>query len=213
LAVAVKTIVLDFGNVVAFFDHRLTTNRLAPYAGISADALHEYLFHSSLADDYETGRINTAEFLSRVRETCRLTCTAPYFFKSWADIFWPNRDLITLLPELNRSHRLLLASNTNELHTEQFCQQFGSALRHFDEMIFSHRVGAKKPDRAFYEHCERFARCAPEECLFVDDLPANVAGARACGWNAFVYSGVEALQREFEAHGIDRKSKVTEIGT
>src|SRR5262249_8311760 len=113
--VAIKTIVLDFGNVVAFFDHRLPTNRLAPYAGISADALHAFLFHSMTADSYEAGSVSTTEFLHQVRQVCGVTCTDEFFFSAWADIFWPNRDVIAALPGLKRRYRLLLASNTNEL--------------------------------------------------------------------------------------------------
>ena len=203
---AIKTIVLDFGNVVAFFDHRLTTNRLAAYAGVSADELHTLLFTGELAEDYERGRVTSADFLRRVREIARLACSDEFFERAWADIFWPNQDMISRLPALKRGRRLLLASNTNELHTRQFCRQFEEALAHFEGLIFSHEIGARKPEAAFYERCEQFTGCQPDECLFVDDLAANVTGARACGWNAIVFRGMQDLQiqvAEFGIRGID----------
>jgi glucose-1-phosphatase len=202
--------VLDFGNVVAFFDHRLTTNRLAPYAGVSADALHDFVFRRILSD-YETGRLSTNEFLTQVRQVCRLSCTDEFLIEAWTDIFWPNRDLINLLPQLEQQYRLLLASNTNALHTQHFCRQFDHALQHFHARVFSHEVGAAKPDRAFYERCRRLADCAPSECLFVDDMPANVAGALAYGWNAFVYKGVGDLRVQFAEFGIEITAKLSEI--
>jgi FMN phosphatase YigB (HAD superfamily) len=41
-----------------------------------------------------------------------------------------------------------------------------------------------KPDPAIYRAFERATARAPEEILFFDDLPENVAAARALGWQA-----------------------------
>jgi putative hydrolase of the HAD superfamily len=198
----ITCLVFDFGNVVAFFDHRLTTNRLAPYAGISADAIHGFLFGSPLEKDFDAGRISTTAFLSQVRQTCRLECSDEFIVSAWADIFWPNRDVIALLPKLAARYRLILASNTNELHTRQFVQQFESELQPFHARVFSHDVGARKPDRSYFEQCSRRAPCKPDECLFIDDLEVNVAGAREYGWNAFAYRGIDDLRLQFAEFGI-----------
>jgi putative hydrolase of the HAD superfamily len=49
---------------------------------------------------------------------------------------------------------------------------------------------------------ERFSLC-PEECLFVDDTPANVAGAIACGWQGIVFHGdASELEEKMKQHGI-----------
>jgi putative hydrolase of the HAD superfamily len=199
---AIRTIVFDFGNVVGFFDHRLTTNRLAPYAGISADSLHAILFASSLADEYESGGLTTDEFWIRVRKLGQLTCSQGFFATAWADIFWPNREIIACLPLLKPRYRLLLASNTNELHTRQFTRQFEAALSHFDAHVFSHEVGARKPGATFYHACTDRAGCPPNECLFIDDLQANIEGARSGGWNAVMYRGMADLCASFAEFGI-----------
>ena len=83
----IKTIVFDFGRVIGFFDHRLTTKRLAEHAGLPVEEMHAALFGGTLEDDYESGTISTREFLQRVRDTCRLTCTDEIIASAWADIF------------------------------------------------------------------------------------------------------------------------------
>jgi putative hydrolase of the HAD superfamily len=198
----IKAVVFDFGNVVGFFDHRLTINRLAEHAGIPADAIHAYLFGGSLEDDYESGRISTEDFLKQVRETCRLRCSEEMLAAAWADIFRPNHDVCALLPLLRPHYRLLLGSNTNDLHSRHFCRQFADAFQHFDQLVFSHEVGARKPKAAFFDHCRRLAGYPPQECLFIDDLPANVAGARACGWQGVVYTDITDLRQRLSALGI-----------
>jgi putative hydrolase of the HAD superfamily len=211
--VGIRTIVFDFGNVVGFFDHRLTTNRLAPHAGVSADALHALLFTSALAHEFEKGNLTTDEFWNRVQELGQLRCGRDFFATAWSDIFWPNLDVIVCLPYLRRHYRLLLASNTNEPHARQFTRQFEAALARFDGHIFSHQLGARKPEARFYQACTDRAECPPNECLFIDDLRANVEGARACGWNAAIYQRMADLRAAFAEFGIGGLAVVSAIKT
>src|SRR5207253_11408919 len=108
----IKAIVFDFGQVVGLFDHRLTTNRLVCYGNLPADELHGRLFGTAIEDDYESGRLSTAQFLKAVRESCRLSCSEDFLASAWADIFVPNPDLCALIARLKPYYRLLLASNT-----------------------------------------------------------------------------------------------------
>jgi putative hydrolase of the HAD superfamily len=81
-------------------------------------------------------------------------------------------------------------------------RQFEETMRHFDALVLSHEVGARKPRPEFFHACQRLAGCGPAECLFIDDLPANVAGARALGWHGIVYANGTDLSRELEKHGV-----------
>src|SRR5438046_2602357 len=101
----IKTLVFDFGKVVGLFDHRLTTSRLVVHAGVTADELHSQLFGGPIEDDYESGKISTAEFLHRVREAGRLTCPGDVIARAWADIFSPNDEVCALLPGLKAHYR------------------------------------------------------------------------------------------------------------
>lgn len=200
---AIKTLIFDFGNVVGFFDHYRALNRLAAHSRLSAQQMFAALIGGRLEDDCEAGRLSSAQFVRHVRDTCELSCSEEETAAALADIFWPNREVCELLPRLKPRHRLLLASNTNELHARHFRPLFAEALRHFDHLVLSFEVGARKPAAAFFEHCQRLAGCRPAECLFIDDLPANVAGARACGWHGIVYTGVEDLRRQLVVFGIE----------
>jgi putative hydrolase of the HAD superfamily len=199
----IKTLVFDFGNVLGFFDHRIASERLAEHAELPADAIHALLWDGPLEDDYEAGRISTPEFLKRVRQACRLRCSDEVLCAAYVDIFHTrNEEVIALLPQLKRRYRLLLASNTNELHAKQFLAQFADIARYFDALVLSHEAGARKPTAAFFTHCQRLVSCAPEECVFIDDLPANVAGARAHGWHGIVYTSFADLRARLNALGV-----------
>jgi putative hydrolase of the HAD superfamily len=190
-----RAIVFDFGNVVGYFSHRRAAERLAPQSRLSTDEFQRRVFGSLLEDRYERGIISTAEFRDAVRHETGLECGDDFFDESYADIFWHNRPVCALLPELTRRHRLLLLSNTNELHAGKFLTQFAEELRCFRTVLLSHEVGARKPEREVFERATQLANCRPEEVLFFDDIEANVAGARDFGWNGVVFTSADDVRR------------------
>jgi glucose-1-phosphatase len=190
-----KAIIFDFGNVVGFFDHRRAARRLAEYGGLDPEAVYRLVFGGALEDDYESGRFTTAEYLQRLRKLCNVHCSDADLNLACADIFWPNDDVCGLLPHLKGRYRLILGSNTNELHATHFLKQFAAPLGYFDALVMSHQIGVRKPRREFFEHCLRLAECAPSECVFIDDIATNVAGARECGLHGIVYTDIGDLQR------------------
>jgi putative hydrolase of the HAD superfamily len=198
----IKTIVFDFGNVVGFFDYRPTLHRLAAHTDLCADALLAAYYEADLEEEYESGRLSTPAFLQRLIEIGKLRCSADDLAKAWADIFRPNPDVCALLPLIKPRHRLLLGSNTNDLHARQFRRQFAEPLRHFDALVLSHEIGVRKPRAGFFEHCRKLAGCSAEDCLFIDDLPANVEGATSLGWQGIVYTGIEDLQGRLRGLGV-----------
>ncbi len=65
--------------------------------------------------------------------------------------------------------------------------------RYFDALVISWEVGALKPEPAIYRTALERLGVAPEEALFVDDRPENVAGAQAVGMHAMVFEGDASL--------------------
>ena len=64
-------------------------------------------------------------------------------------------------------------------------------IPYMDGGVLSFEVKAVKPEPEIYRClCEKFG-LKPEECLFTDDVPANVKGAQACGFQGIVFEGYE----------------------
>ena len=84
-----------------------------------------------------------------------------------------------------------------------FRDQFAETLGHLHEVVLSFEVGARKPRAKFFERCRHLAQCAAGECVFIDDLEVNVAGAKACGLQGIVYRSVAELKVELAQLGVD----------
>jgi HAD superfamily hydrolase (TIGR01509 family) len=53
-----------------------------------------------------------------------------------------------------------------------------------------------KPSAEIFQKAVEIAGHRPEECLFIDDLAANVEGARQCGIEALQFVSAEQLERD-----------------
>jgi FMN phosphatase YigB (HAD superfamily) len=197
-----KTVIFDFGNVVGLFDHGQTLRKLTPHTNLSAEEMFDLVYAGTLEDEVEKGLIATPDFLRRVHALWELRCDVDFLARSIADIFTPNPEVCALIPRLKPRYRVLLGSNTNDVHARQFRRQFAETLGYFDALVLSFEIGQRKPHAAFYEHCQTLANAAPHEVVFIDDLKANIDAARAHGWHGIVYRPGENLTEALQALGV-----------
>lgn len=198
----IRTLLFDFGNVVAFFDHQRAVAQLARHSDRAPAELMLELYGGPIEDDYEVGKLSTAEYVREAKLNGRLTCTDEQFRTMFCDIFWPNPEVIDLLPALAKHYRLVLASNTNDAHFTKYTAQFAGELKPFAHLVASHHAGARKPHPEFFAYAHRFAGAEPHECLFVDDLPVNIEAAERFGWKGVVYRPGGSLAKQLREHGI-----------
>jgi putative hydrolase of the HAD superfamily len=68
----------------------------------------------------------------------------------------------------------------------------------FDGVVISGEVGLHKPQPEIFELGAERVGLPPEECVFVDDLRENCAGAEAVGMTAVLHRGSERTLPELE---------------
>ncbi len=66
----------------------------------------------------------------------------------------------------------------------------------FDAVVISGQVGMRKPEPAIYRHACAELGLAPRECVFVDDLPHNVAAAVEVGMVGVHHTSYVVTARE-----------------
>lgn len=72
----------------------------------------------------------------------------------------------------------------------------------FEDVVVSGDEKLIKPDRRIYEALTDRNNLRPEECLFIDDSPKNVEGARAAGWQAVHFLNADVLRKCLEKMNI-----------
>ena len=199
----IKAILFDLGNTLIPFDYSRGFSRIAPFSSCPVEEMRRRIAASDLAQRFETGRMSGPQF---VREFSELLELRPldyrHFCDIWCSIFLPE----TLIPdrmilELRQNHRLVLLSNTNEIHFSMIWNNY-PLLRHFHELVLSHRIGAMKPAPEIYRAAVERAGCRPEECFYSDDMPAFVDAARREGLDAVQFQSLPQLEQELRSRGV-----------
>lgn len=81
------------------------------------------------------------------------------------------------------------------------CQRF-PFLQSTRGVTVSAEIGLVKPEaEIFAHHCETFG-LQPRATLLIDDDANNVNSAVDAGWQAVLFTGVDALKAELERHGL-----------
>ena len=69
---------------------------------------------------------------------------------------------------------------------------------HFDGLVCSYAVGARKPDPQIFQIAAERAGRAPRDCILVDDMEKNCYGAAAAGWQAVHFLDADQATLDIE---------------
>jgi FMN phosphatase YigB (HAD superfamily) len=195
-------VLFDLGKVLIPFDFAHAYGRMAKRCGLTVETVRTRLGATRLFRDFESGVMESKIFAHAVGRELGFRGNYDEFCEIWTSIFLPEPLLPeSLVTELRKRYRTLIVSNTNEIHFEMLLRTY-PILKHFDGYVLSYLVNAMKPAAAFYQAAIASAGCAPERCLFIDDLAENVDGARAAGMDGIHFLGRIELEEELMARGL-----------
>lgn len=195
----IRNVVFDVGGVMVRLRYQPFVRYLQD-AGVDMADLPAWLETIDL-NAHERGEITGEELLERVAASAAQPLDREDLGRRWLDMFERTGEMFDLASGLMDHYRVYLLSNVGDLHWRHLDETYGIAgVGH--GAIASFRVGAVKPSAAIYREAERRFGLAPEATVFIDDLARNVAGARACGWQAIHHVNPAGTRRELKALGV-----------
>lgn len=177
------TYLFDIGNVLLSFDFEPALTSLRG-DNPASDAYEQLIVRK---DDFEAGNISVEDYVLLARDLLDFRGTDEHFFTAWNSIFTRIPATFELAKRLKKEgHRLILFSNTSPIHA-QYCMENYHLMEIFDEAVLSYEMNSIKPyDDFFTTAFERF-NIIPEETIYIDDLPENIATGRRFGLKSFCY--------------------------
>ena len=199
--VDIQAVIFDLGRVLVNIDNTLLVKKLSK--GLEAADLQE-LARKTMRDPamvaFNTGRIGPEEFYWRMCETYRLEPDFETFKRLWCEIFYTMDGMEDLVSSLNSRLVIGLLSDTDPIHWEHI-QTTWPWIGRIKKPTLSYEVGVMKPNAAIYLTAARNVATELAHCLFIDDLEANVEGARAVGMQAIRFEDPATLLKDLD--GID----------
>lgn len=198
-----KAVLFDLGNVLLAFDFNPAFRALSRHSNLRPAAIEDYFIQSGLEVLYDGGKISTRRFIAEVRRALGLRIGSRRFRAIWNGIFTPIRGTARILERLKRrGHRLVLISNTNDMHYRHIRTTY-SVLQRFDAVLLSFEEGIRKPDARLYRKAARACRAKPREIFYIDDRADLTAAAKELGFTVYTFKNDPArLERELRRAGL-----------
>ncbi|MFI0898507.1 HAD family hydrolase [Streptomyces sp. NPDC020983] len=191
-----QTLVLDLGGVLFHFDHPHRLQRMADTFALPADRLDELLWRSGFGADCDTGTYPyTADIRDRIRAATGFTGSDDDLDTAWCSAFRPDHAFRQMLERHRGSRQLALFTNNGPLEQEVLLRLYPLMFDCFDHLLFSHRLGHRKPALPAFDAAAKQLGARPEDILFIDDSVTNTDAARAAGWTALHFQGRETLEQ------------------
>jgi putative hydrolase of the HAD superfamily len=184
----IKNLLFDFGDIFINLDKE------APYKKMGALGMKSVSPEMELINkQYEKGLVTTKDFVTFYQDIFT-RANKKQLVEAWNSIIldFPEYRL-TFIEELakNCNYRLLLLSNTNQLHIEQVVKNMGEEryirFRNcFEVFYLSHEINLRKPDADIYHFVLEQNNLVASETLFIDDTLENTEAAQKLGihtWN------------------------------
>ncbi|MAE86431.1 MAG: hypothetical protein CMB80_27100 [Flammeovirgaceae bacterium] len=185
-----STIIFDLGEVIVDLDTQAVLKEFYQLTGIEGSILKERLVNTSYLFEYETGQIDGEAFVQGMNEVLGTNIGFEDFKHAWNLMV---KDIpvnrLEFIKELQKSHQILILSNTNYMHEEKFEQimmeRVGQTMIDFaDVAYYSHHIGYRKPNHDIYEFVIEQNNLDPQKALFLDDREDNILAAKAVGLKA-----------------------------
>lgn len=195
----IRNVVFDIGGVMVRLKYQSFVEYLVS-AGIDMSDLRAWLRQVDL-EAHERGEITGEALLQRMIDMAPRPMDRAELQRRWLDMFERADEMFDLAQGLMQRYRVYLLSNIGDLHWRHIGPLYG--LRELTHgVIASFEVGAAKPQAEIYREAERRFALEPAATVFIDDLPANVTGARDCGWHAIQHRDLPQTLQELLRLGV-----------
>jgi 2-haloacid dehalogenase len=198
-----QAVIFDLGGVLVNWDPRHLYGR---FFNGDAAAMEQFLteidFHAwnleqdrgrSFADGVAALSAQYPQYADLIRA----------YDQHWADSITGQIDgTVELLQSLKAAgYTVGLLSNISTEKYAVLCRKY-RFFEYFDSQLISADVKLIKPDPRIYALLLAQINRAAEDCIFIDDSAANVAGADRVGMTAIQFQSPHQLKIELQQHGV-----------
>lgn len=196
----IKCIVFDLGGVIINIDYHLSVKEFSKLGLVDFQNQFSQAKQSGFFDDFEIGKFSAQQFYDFVRNISgNKNISNEQIEVAWnAMLLDIPAERIKLIKLLSQQYKVLLLSNTNEVHFKSFEAQFNQVAgvgihEIFHKAYLSHEIGRRKPNKSTFEFILNDAKADAEETLFIDDTTVHVEGAESAGIRAYLLSSGEDI--------------------
>ena len=199
----IKAIIFDVGGVLLRTFDQSPRQRWEERLGLNPGDAEKLVFNSEQGGMAQRGEIGEEAHWQWVGD--RLNLSAPALAQFRRD-FWAgdrlDTQLVQMIRQLRANYQTGIISNAFDGLRHILRTKYPIADA-FDDIVVSAEEGIMKPDAGIFTLALTRLGRAPHEAVFIDDMPANVTGARAAGLFAIHFTPETDLLAELTYLGVN----------
>ena len=200
----IEAVILDYGKVLSNPEDPEAQRELIALAGLEGPDFDRYYWRHRNA--YNQGHLNGRAYWEKIASDAGCSFTLEQIEElietdvlMWASL---NEEMLCWVIALQKANiKTAILSNMCEDCLAYMRREF-EWLGRLQQLTWSCELGICKPDPAIYLHTCRELKVAPQQALFLDDLPENITSAAQVGLIAIQFENVEQLRRDLEHRGL-----------
>lgn len=198
----ITAVIFDLGRVVVDLNvTRLTSIVLNDATNPGSTRKLLQLIANELMLRYNRGEISSHDFHRALCEKYNVETSFEEFKKLWCSIFTLIPGIDELIRSLHKKLTLGILSDTNALHWQYVYENY-PVLELIPNPTLSFELGITKPDPEIFRIAAKNVNTPPQNCLFIDDLQANVQAAIATGLNAIQFTDTKNLKTQLTQYNL-----------
>lgn len=198
----IKNIVFDIGNVLVKWEPIPVMKKIFPER-LDHEQMVKDVVKSEIWYNLNKGKISEQEAIVQYHQLLDLKLPqVEILMQEIKESLVPMQGSFELVEQLSKANYPLYIITDNTFEIEAYLRSRYNFWQHFKGVVNSARIGVLKPNPAIYHHLLDTYKLTPEECIFFDDLPANVEGAIKVNMQARLFTSAKKCIEDLQALNI-----------
>jgi len=192
-----EAVIFDLGGVIFGVSLKPVILHWAESIGCAPQEIAKKFKVDSYYERFETGHISPEEYRNHVYDVLGHRMSDEDFDKGWNSIYLEVLPGIeSLLKKLHGKLRMVVLTNTNQIHAQEWRPRYAEILKHFEKIFSSWEIGARKPETESFRIVLDYLNIEPEKVAFIDDNAQNVQGAEAVGIRGIIATNADEIENK-----------------
>jgi putative hydrolase of the HAD superfamily len=194
-------VVFDLGGVVVAWKPQDIIDRAIADPAVRPIAMQHIMRHPDWLE-LDRGTLELEDAIRRATERSGLDqALVRAVVESVPASLVANDDAVALMRRVKAAGNALYCLSNMPTGSMAYMEQRYDFWELFDGAVISSRVHYCKPEREIYEHLLKTYSLDAADTVFIDDVAANVEGARAVGMQAIQFVSVEQTEEALRTLG------------
>lgn len=196
----IKAIIFDLGGVLFTNGTKQFIQDISKKYNLDPELVKE-IMDGDVGSQYREAKITRDEFWKIALEKLNLPENIDNLEEQWISGYELIEGTKDIILELAKKYKVYYLSDNVRERVDRINNKY-NFLEWFEDGIFSHEVGVRKPNPEIYKYALKKARVNPNEAVLIDDKQSALEPAQEIGITSILFETPEQLRKKLTKIGI-----------